>query len=163
MRRVDESYIAPVLIAAVAALLVATLGATITDLGPWYQSLRRPDWAPPDYAFGIIWTTIFALTALRAVAAWRAAPDGRTADWVVGLFALNGFLNIAWSILFFRVQRPDWALAEVALLWLSIVALIVFCGRHSRIAALLLLPYLLWVSIAAALNYAIVDLNAPFG
>lgn len=68
-----------------------------------------------------------------------------------------------WSLLFFRVQRPDWALIEVALLWLSIAGLIVYCGRFSRPSAVLLLPYIAWVSVAAALNYAIVQLNGPFG
>lgn len=160
--RVSEAWIAPVVVAGGAAVLVAVLGATITDLGPWYRSLAKPSWTPPDGAFGMIWTVIFSLTALAAVAAWRAAPDNSAGDWLIGLFALNGFLNILWSLLFFRMQRPDWALIEVALLWLSIVALIVACARHSRFSALLLLPYLAWVSIAAALNYAIVDLNAPF-
>lgn len=151
------------LVAAAAALLVAFLGATITDLGPWYASLAQPDWAPPRAAFGIIWTTIFALVALSAVSAWRAAPDNRAGDWIVGLFALNGFLNLLWSFLFFRLQRPDWAGYEVVLLWLSILVLIIACGRRSRLSALLLLPYLIWVGIAAVLNWQVVALNGPFG
>jgi tryptophan-rich sensory protein len=66
-------------------------------------------------------------------------------------------------MIFFRIQRPDWAFIEVLLLWLSILALIAYCGRYSRAAALLFLPYLAWVSFAAALNWAVVDLNGPFG
>lgn len=81
----------------------------------------------------------------------------------MGLFALNGFLNISWSLIFFRLQRPDWAFYEVILLWLSILALIVYCGRFSKTAAALLVPYLAWVSFAGALNWAVVQLNAPFG
>lgn len=160
---VGKAWGLPVAVAALAASLVAALGATITDLGPWYQSLRQPDWAPPDIAFGPIWTVVFACTAIAGVTAWRAAPDGRRAETVIALFALNGFLNLLWSMLFFRAHRPDWAVIEVALLWLSIVALIVVCGRHSRPAALLLLPYLLWVSIASVLNWQVVQLNGPFG
>ena len=95
--------------------------------------------------------------------AWRAARTAAQAEWVIGLFALNGFLNISWSILFFRFQRPDWAFVEVALLWLSILAMILYCGRFSRTAALLLVPYLAWVSFAGSLNWAVVQLNAPFG
>lgn len=153
----------PVILAAMAALIVAAGGATITDLGPWYQSLTQPDWAPPGWLYGVAWTLIFALAALASLAAWRAAPTRNARTNVIGLFAFNGFLNVLWSLLFFRVQRPDWALIEVAALWLSVAVLIVYCGRFSKPAAWLLLPYIGWVSVAAALNYAIVQASGPFG
>lgn len=157
-----RSWVLPIIVAGVAALGVAMLGGTITDLGPWYQSLDKPDWTPPGFVFPIAWTAIFALAALAAVSAWRAAPNSRVADTIIGLFALNGFLNILWSLMFFRMQRPDWAFAELLLLWLSVGALIIYCGRHSRLAAIALVPYLIWVSIAGALNWSIVELNGPF-
>lgn len=153
----------PIAVAAAAAFFVAVLGGTITDLGPWYQSLRKPDWQPPDQAFGIIWTAIFALAAAAAVITWRRAPKGAEREWLLGLFALNGFLNVLWSLLFFRLQRPDWALIEVAALWLSIVALMIFTARHARWASVLLIPYLIWVSLASVLNFDVVRLNGPFG
>jgi benzodiazapine receptor len=158
-----KPWIAPTLIAAVAATITAIMGATITELGPWYRGLQQPDWAPPDFAFGIIWTVVFSLTAMAGIAAWRAAPTQRDTETMIGLFALNGFLNILWSLLFFRLHRPDWAQIEVVFLWLSIAALIFTVRRYSTGAALLLLPYLVWVSIAAVLNNAIVSLNGPFG
>jgi tryptophan-rich sensory protein len=77
-------------------------------------------------------------------------------------FALNVFLNTLWSLFFFRLQRPDWALDEVGFLWLSIALLIFLLARASHLAALLLLPYIAWVSFAAVLNWKIVQLNAPF-
>jgi tryptophan-rich sensory protein len=135
----------------------------MTELGPWYRSLKQPVWTPPDWAFGAIWTTIFALTAMSAVTAWRSAPDESTGGTVIGLYAFNGFLNLLWSFLFFKLQRPDLALIEVGLLWLSVLAMIIYVRRFSGLAALLLLPYLVWVGVAAALNLAIVRLNAPFG
>ena len=153
----------PIAVAALAALLVASLGATITDLGPWYRDLAKPSWQPPDWLFGPVWTLIFALAALAAATAWRDAPNRSTRDGIITLFALNGFLNLAWSLLFFRVKRPDWALAEVAPLWLSILVLIVFLGRFSRTGSRLLWPYLAWVTFAAVLNWRVVALNAPFG
>lgn len=159
----SRAAIAPILLAGLAAALVAALGATITDLGPWYQSLRQPDWAPPDPAYGMAWTLIFALVALSAVLAWQAPTRASAASWIVGLFALNGFLNLLWSFLFFRVHRPDWALFELVFLWLSIAGLMWLCWRHSRAAALLLVPYLAWVSFAGLLNWEIVRLNGPFG
>jgi tryptophan-rich sensory protein len=153
----------PIAVAAAAAAFVAVLGATVTDLGPWYQSLEKPDWQPPGQAFGAIWTAIYALTAAAAVITWRQAPKGVEREWLLGLFALNGFLNVLWSLLFFRLHRPDWAMIEVTLLWLSIVALIIFVARHSRLAGVLLTPYLIWVSLASALNFDILRLNGPFG
>ncbi len=155
-------WMMPSLVAAAAALLVAGLGATITQLGPWYHGLHQPGWAPPDIAFGPAWTIIFALTAIAGVTAWQAAPNRTIRDTLVGLFALNGFLNLLWSFLFFRMHRPDWAGIEVLLLWASIAALIVACRRVSMRAAWLLVPYLIWVTFAGILNATVVQLNAPF-
>jgi len=153
----------PILIAGLAALAVAGLGATMTELGPWYRSLQKPSWQPPEWLFGPAWTVIFALGALSAARAWRDAPSREAREWIIGLFALNGFLNVSWTMLFFRIKRPDCALMEVGFLWLSILVLIVFLGRFSRPASALLLPYLAWVTFAAVLNWRIVQLNAPFG
>jgi len=152
----------PFFAGAIAAIVVAGLGATMTDIGPWYRALHKPSWQPPDWLFGPAWTLIFGLTALSGIVSWNSAPDRATREWIIGLFALNGFLNIAWTALFFRLRHPDWALAEVVLLWLSIGWLILRAARHSKPARLLLLPYLAWVSFAALLNFAVVQLNGPF-
>ena len=152
-----------ILTAAVAATAVAMAGALLTELGPWYRNLVKPSWQPPDWLFGPAWTLIFALTATSAVLAWVYAPDAAARRRCVWLFALNGALNVLWSLMFFRLHRPDWALVEVAFLWLSIVALIVAVRRISVAAAWLLAPYLAWVTFAATLNAAIVRLNGPFG
>ncbi len=152
----------PVVLAALAASLVAFLGATATDLGPWYQNLEKPSWQPPDWLFGPVWTLIFGLCAVSGVLAWRHAPNQAIREWVIGAFALNGFLNVLWTILFFRFKHPDWALVEVGFFWLSIVGLIVFLARISKTASRLLLPYLAWVSFAAVLNLTVARLNAPF-
>ncbi len=159
----NRMMIIPVTVATGAALCVAALGATVTDLGPWFQALAKPDWNPPDVVFPMGWTVIYALITVAGITAWRAAPTSAAAEWVLGLFALNGFLNISWSLIFFRLQRPDWAFFEVTLLWLSILVIILYCGRFSKTAALLLVPYLGWVTFAGALNWAVVQLNAPFG
>jgi tryptophan-rich sensory protein len=151
-----------VIAAALSASAVAVLGALTTDLGPWYYRLRKPAWQPPDWLFGPAWTLIFALAALAAVLYWRRRMTREDRLLVIAAFALNGFLNTLWSLLFFRLERPDWALGEVGFLWLSIVALIVLLARGSRGAAWLLVPYLAWVSFASLLNWKIVQLNAPF-
>ena len=159
----SRAWIMPVLVAAIAALIVAALGATITETSGWYHGLAQPTWAPPDHVYAIGWTVIFTLSALAGVYGWRAMRDPGEAEWLIGLFALNGFLNIAWSFLFFRLHRPDWAQVEVIGLWCSVLALIVLTFRRSLPAAILLLPYLGWVTFAGYLNLTIVRLNGPFG
>ena len=149
----------PVTFAALAAILVALLGFLATDLEGWYQTLVQPSWQPPEWLFGPIWTSIYAMAALAGVLAWQEARDANERNWILALFALNGFLNVLWSLLFFRLQRPDLALAEIFLLWLSIVALIVGLRSFSKTTTWLLLPYLAWVTFAAALNAAVVRLN----
>jgi len=155
--------IIPVTIATAMALCVAALGATVTDLGPWYQALAKPGWNPPDVVFPIGWTIIYALITIAGITAWRAATTSAAAEWIIALFALNGFLNISWSLIFFRLQRPDLAFYELIVLWLSVAVLIVYCGRFSKLAAWLLVPYLGWITFAGALNWSVVQLNAPFG
>lgn len=153
----------PLAAGALAAVGVARLGAWLTDLGPWYYALRFPPWKPPDWLFGPAWTLIYAMATLAFAYAWRGAPS-RGARWaLVALFVVNLHLNVLWSGLFFRLQRPDHALLEVGFLWLSIVALIWLLRRWSLAAAWLLAPYLAWVTFAAALNASVVRLNGPFG
>lgn len=156
------SRLRPAAYAAVVAVGVAVLGALATDLGPWYQTLVKPTWQPPDWLFGPIWTLLYACAAAAAAEAWLRAPDALRRRDVVELFLLNGALNLLWSILFFRLRRPDWALLEVGALWLSIVVLLLVLRGFSRPSAWLLVPYLAWVGLAAVLNLAIVHLNAPF-
>ena len=162
MNAVRRSLWEPVATAGCAAFAIAAIGGTLTELGPWYYGLKEPAWKPPDAAFGIIWTVIFSLAAAAGVLAWRADRTMRGRQWILGLFAANGFFNILWSLVFFKLHRPDYALVEVAALWLSILALILFLYRRSALAGLLMVPYLVWVSIAAALNYEVVVLNGPF-
>lgn len=158
----SRAWLFPVAIALIAATFVALLGATITDIGPWYHGLTQPRWAPPDAVYGMAWTAIYALTALGGVTGWLALPTWREREGLIGLFALNGTLNILWSLLFFRLQRPDWALFASIALWLSVAALIVVIWRRSMAGAALLVPYLMWVTFAGYLNMTIVSLNGPF-
>lgn len=154
--------LASILVCVVTMFAVAGIGGAITQLGPWYQALKMPPWQPPGPAFGIIWTTIYILTVISAVLAWRDVDKLRDGARLIGLFGFNCFLNLVWSFMFFKLQRPDWALYQVGFFWLSILALIMFIWPRNKTASLLLLPYLTWVAIASALNLAVVQLNGPF-
>lgn len=158
----NTSALRPFLVAFVLSYATAGIGGALTELGPWYYALRQPGWKPPDAAFGVVWTTIFTLCAISGALAWRAADTPALRRRVSVLFGANALLNIFWSALYFKLQRPDWALIEVVLLWLSIVALVVGLWRLSRLASALLLPYLAWVTVASFLNLATVQLNGPF-
>ena len=153
----------PVVVAALAAIVVAGLGASATDIGPWYYALRKPSWQPPDWLFGPVWTLIYALTALAGIMAWRAAPAGRARGRILVVFAANALLNVLWSELFFHFRRPDLALMETVVFWASIIVLMAAVWPLSRSAAWVLAPYLAWVTFASVLNLAVVRLNAPFG
>jgi len=158
-----DSYTQALIVTGLGAILVGGVGGFLTEVGPWYRSLRNPWWKPPDWAFGPIWTIILTLATIGAAHGWIAAPDG-TARWLIILgFVANGFLNVGWNLLFFKLRRPDWALIEVIFLWLSILGLILIMLPFSTQAALYLAPYLVWVLIAGFLNRAVVVLNRPFG
>lgn len=141
------------------ALFLGIAGGLLTDIGPWYRNLQKPSLNPPDWVFGPAWTVILGLAAWSATLAWEAAGDRNEQSLVLFLFGANAILHLLWSPLFFRLKRPDWALVDVAFLWASLVALVVLLAPISRTASLLILPYLVWVSFAAWLNWRIVRLN----
>ena len=155
--------ISSLLVAGLGALLLAGAGGLLTEVGPWYQALHKPRWQPPDWLFGPAWTLILGLAAWSAALAWVSASSPGERTLVVVLFGFNALCHLLWSPLFFRLQRPDWALAEVPFLFLSVAVLIVVLAPISALASALLAPYLLWVGFASWLNLAIVRLNRPFG
>ena len=148
----------PILIAFLLAILVGGIGGAATEIGPWYYGLVKPAWQPPDWAFGPIWTLIYITTGIAGVRAWRLG-DEQQRRYFLGALLINCVLNLLWSLLFFKTQRPDIALIEVVVLWLSILPLILLPLRYSPRSSLLMLPYLAWVSVAAYLNLTIVRLN----
>lgn len=152
-----------IIVAGGVALTLGALGGAATPLTPWYRQLRKPSWQPPDWLFGPAWSINLAGAAAAAVLAWNAADVSAEHRDVIIVFAVNAVCFLAWSPLFFVLKRPDWALGEWVFLWASVAAAAYVCASLSTLAGLLMLPYLLWVSIAGLLNRAIVRLNAPFG
>jgi tryptophan-rich sensory protein len=149
------------LMAAVAVCLgTGALGAWLTADGvrDWYPGLNKPAWTPPDWVFGPVWTLLYLLMAVAAWLVWLRA-DARAARPALGLFLGQLVLNAGWSGLFFALHSPGLAFAEILVLWPAIAATLVSFARVSRLAAGLLVPYLLWVTYAAALNGAIWVMN----
>lgn len=152
----------PVIAATVWAVFLGGVGGLATEIGPWYRNLRKPTWQPPDWLFGPAWTVILGLAAWAAVLAYNAATTDAGRIAVVVLYTVNLVFHFAWSPLFFKAKRPDWALVEVVFLWASVLALCVGLRQFSVTASWLVAPYLAWVSFAACLNYMTVKLNKPF-
>jgi len=154
----------PAIIAAILwAVILAGAGALLTDIGPWYRDLKKPRWQPPDWLFGPAWTIILGLAAWAAILSWSEATSPSDQAIILSVYGANFLLHLLWSPLFFRYQRPDWALVEVVFLWLSVLAMLIMAWRFTPLAGAMILPYFLWVSFAAVLNARIVQLNRPFG
>lgn len=127
---------------------------TAQAIPEWYAFLNKPSFAPPNWLFGPVWTLLYFMMGTAAWVVWRRAGVG-----ALKIFWLQLALNAAWTPLFFGLRSPLAALVCIACMWVAIVATIVAFWRVSRPAALLLVPYLAWVSFASALNYAIWTLN----
>ena len=131
--------------------------------GEWYAHLDKPPWTPPDWLFGPVWTLLYFMIAVAGWLAWDAGRgDGVTAREDVlplAVFLLQLVLNGLWSFLFFGMQRPGYAFADIVLLFVAILATIVLFFPLHPVAGWLLVPYLLWVAFAAGLNYSVWQRN----
>lgn len=139
--------------------IAAAIGAVASvNAGIFYTQLVRPEWAPPPSVFGPVWTTLYALMAISAWLVWRI--DGfRTTRTALILFLIQLSINALWSWLFFAWHRGGLAFVDILLLWILIVATLIHFWRLKPLAGALLIPYLLWVSFAAVLNYSVWQLN----
>ncbi|MFW6003934.1 MAG: TspO/MBR family protein [Halanaeroarchaeum sp.] len=150
-------------IAIVGTELVGASGAVFTSMGleSWYPGLARPDLAPPDWVFAPVWTTLFALMGIAVWLVWRetTGTQGASARFALGVFAVHFAVNLAWSGVFFGLQSLLGGLLVIGVLWLLIVATMWAFATVDRRAAVLLVPYLVWVSFAGYLNYAFWALN----
>lgn len=140
------------------AAAAAIGGLAAASAADRYGELVQPSWAPPAWLFGPVWTVLYVTIAVAGWLVWRKAgwSGARTA---LTVFAAQLVLNALWTPLFFGAEQFGLAFAEIVLLWLTIIATIVLFARHSRPAALLLVPYLAWVTFASTLNLAIWVLN----
>lgn len=141
----------------VISFAAAGVGSLFTSrgLGAWYDGLAKPPWTPPGSVIGAVWTVLFALLAIASALAWKnARPAGYTA-----VLAANLVLNVLWSYLFFARRDPAAAFLELLVLEASCLALIALALPLSHAAALLLVPYSVWVAFAGFLNWTVVRMN----
>ncbi|MBV9548678.1 MAG: tryptophan-rich sensory protein [Alphaproteobacteria bacterium] len=155
--RDDSPADRPLLIFVLIALLVGGAATFFTEpsIAGWYAALNKPSFNPPNWVFAPVWTTLYILMGVAASRVWKEAGFG------IGIqaWAAQLALNFLWSAIFFSLHLILWALVDLAALWLAILATLILFWRRDRIAGLLLVPYLAWVSFAFALNLAIWQLN----
>lgn len=144
----------------VLCLVISGLGGAITatSVDSWYQALRKPTFNPPDWVFAPVWTTLYILMGVAAWRVWRLRPF-KTNGKALSVFAGQLGLNLAWSVLFFGLQRIDLALVEIVILLFTIIANAIMFWRIDRLAGALFVPYVAWVTYATALNASLWLLN----
>lgn len=148
----------PLLFFLLGTLAVGALASLFTEpsIPTWYAGLKHPAFAPSNWVFAPVWTTLYVM---MAVAAWRVWRVAGTRSLEMGLYALQLLFNFVWSAIFFRAHQIGLALADIGLLLLLVLAGTILFWRRDRIAGLLFLPYLGWTGFAAALNQAFWVLN----
>ena len=135
-------------------IVVAGSGVFFTP-GAWYETLRKPSWTPPNWLFGPVWSTLYIMIAVAGWLVWRVEDIGMT----LVVWGLNLVFNALWSYFFFGIRRMDIAFVDALLMWVTVALFIVLAAQVSTVAALLFVPYLIWVTIAATLNRTVWRLN----
>jgi benzodiazapine receptor len=140
---------------------VGIFGALFTTsaIPTWYAGLKKPSFSPPNWIFGPVWTLLYALMGIAAYLIWQQGIAKSAVRQALFLFTLQLILNFLWSFFFFKLQLPIYALIEILLLWVLILATIISFYQINKTAGFILVPYLLWVSFATLLNFYIVKLN----
>ena len=132
---------------------------TSPSIPTWYASLQKPNFNPPNWIFAPVWTILFLLMGVSLYLIWSKGLRDKKVKTAFFIFAIQLILNMLWSFLFFGLQSPLYAFIEIIILWMAILLTIASFYKISKIAGYLLLPYILWVSFAAVLNFSILILN----
>jgi tryptophan-rich sensory protein len=132
---------------------------TVKEVRGWFQTLQKPPFAPPDWIFGPVWTVLYVLMGIAFYLIWMSDVPKPFRNFAMILFMAHLIFNALWSVLFFGMHSPAWAMVDIIVLWIMVMALIGVFWTISQIAGLLLVPYGCWVSFAMVLNYAFWRLN----
>ena len=161
MNMIRLNEIPKLIVSIVICQLAGLIGSVFTtaSIPTWYLTLNKPFFTPPNWLFAPVWLTLYTLMGVAAFLVWRQGLKDRQVQRALTIFGVQLILNAFWSVAFFGLQSPVAGLIVIIMLWIAIVLTILWFLSISKPAGLLLMPYILWVSLAAALNVAIVILN----
>jgi translocator protein len=142
----------PLMVGAIAGIF------TSSAVKGWYSGLIKPSFNPPNWVFAPVWTALYIMMGIAFYIVWQTKPNERLKK-AIPFYTIQLALNFSWSLVFFYLHQPGWALVNIILLWIFIAVTIYHFSKISKAAAWLLVPYILWVSFASALNWAIWQLN----
>ena len=142
-------------------LFAGFIGSSFTTpaITNWYAMLQKPSFAPPNWVFFPVWTALFIMMGISLFLVWQKGLEDKKVKTAIYIFVAQLVLNILWSVAFFGLRSPILGLVEIIILWIAILATILTFKKLSKTAAYLLIPYILWVSYAAFLNFLIWRLN----
>ena len=142
-------------------LFAGVLGSVFTTpaIPTWYATLIKPSFAPPNWLFAPVWTTLFIMMVISLFLVWQKGMEDLNVKNALYIFGVQLILNALWSAIFFGLRSPIAGLIEICILWILILLTIMKFMKISRTAGLLLIPYILWVSFAAIINFFIWRLN----
>ena len=160
-RMKDTTKIVRLICTVTVCLLIGFLGssATTDSVTTWYVGLSRPSFTPPDWTFGVVWPILYVMMGISAFLIWNKGLDKREVKVALSIFGLQLILNGLWTPIFFGLHLIGLALIEILMMWAAILLTIIYFWKVSKLAALLLLPYILWVSFAVILNASLFLLN----
>ena len=158
--RSQASLVIGLIVSIAVCFLAAAIGgfATTSSVGGWYAAINKPTWNPPAWIFGPVWSMLYLMMGVSAWLVWKNSGF-QNSRLALGAFVFQLLLNVIWSVLFFGLRQPGWAFVEIIALWIAIAVTISLFYGHSKLAAGLLVPYLLWVTFAAGLNFTIWSMN----
>jgi tryptophan-rich sensory protein len=148
-------------ISIVVPLVVGGISGFFTkpEISTWFQTIKKPDWQPPNWLFGPIWTILYIMMGIAFYLIWKKDAEASKKRTAVTLWIVQLVLNFFWSFVFFKQHQIDWALGEIVILWFFILLTIFTFARINKMAAWILVPYISWVSFAGILTYTIWQLN----
>ncbi len=161
MKNIRVINIVKLFISLVVCQCAGIIGSVFTApaIPNWYATLQKPAFTPPNWLFAPAWITLYLLMGIAAFLVWRVGLENRRVRTALIIFLVQLVLNALWSVVFFGMQSPLYGVIVIAILWLMILLTILKFARISATAAWLLVPYILWVSFATALNISIWILN----
>lgn len=153
--------IGKLIICVVACLAAGAIGSVFTRsaIPTWYTALEKPAFSPPNWLFAPVWTLLYILMGVAAFLVWRKGVENRQIRMALIVFLIQLILNALWSVVFFGLESPLYGLIVISILWVVILFTVLQFFKISRVASVLMWPYLLWVIFAAALNSSIWLLN----